>query len=202
MHDKLKTRRCLSWTNVPSLCLELIHTSSGFQGEKSKGGVKENPASLFNRAICLKTCKIQINLLYELCSELDSAILLNWWFYRTRRNSFFGRWPEVCRCSKSVSRSKVFSLFRLSSLPSVLKNFYKNFYKSSLWCLLVDIITVALMSDAPPPHFTIGCCWYCFNFRKRLTSLPTYAIVFHWTKTMDSLMMNGFITRPFNWLSV
>ena len=115
--------RCLSWTNVnlPSLCFELIHTSSGFQDEKSKGGVKENPASLFNRAICLKTCKIQINLLYELCSEFDSAILLNWWFYRTRRNSFFGRWPEVCRCSKSVSRSKVFSLFRLSSLPGVLK---------------------------------------------------------------------------------
>ena len=38
--------RCPSWTNVnlPSLCFELIHTSSGFQGEKSKGGVKENPA--------------------------------------------------------------------------------------------------------------------------------------------------------------
>ena len=48
---------------------------------KSQREVKENLASLFNRAICLKTCKIQINLLYELCSELDSAILLNWWFH-------------------------------------------------------------------------------------------------------------------------
>ena len=75
-------------------CAKFVFGAHSHKFRFSRWKVKgrcERKSCIFNRAICLKTCKIQINLLYELCSELDSAILLNWWFYRTRPNSFF--WP-------------------------------------------------------------------------------------------------------------
>ena len=92
MHDKLKTRLwSMSFLNKcePAKFVFWAHSHKfRFSRWKVKGRC-ERKSCIFNRAICLKTCKIQINLLYELCSELDSAILLNWWFYRTRPNSFF-----------------------------------------------------------------------------------------------------------------
>ena len=64
-----------------------------------------------------------------------------------------------------------------------------------LWCLLVAIITVALMSDAPP--FTIGLL-LMFALQLSIQTLQMYAIFIELLpkNTVDLLMMNRFIMRP------